>query len=118
MSTTHTAHYNSSTEKITPRCVEHYKLSNEKTTRNRDRNFTSAFGVGNATEEDSDEPLERVLVHGVDARHICDTKEQDLRVHRHRDVLASHFIDILLRLLRHHDLSLRYIGHKVSQASR
>lgn len=68
--------------------------------------LTGSLGVGYSAEEDLDEPLERVLVHGVDVSHVGHAEEQDLGVNGHGDVFTSHFVDISLRLLSHHHLSL------------
>lgn len=71
------------------------------------RNVVGTLGVGDATEKDADEPLQRVLVHWVDVGHVSHAEEQDLRVDGDWDVLAASHIDVLFRLLRHKHLGLR-----------
>ena len=44
------------------------------------RDVVRPFGVGDAAEEDADEPLEGVLVHGVDGGHVGHAEEEDLGV--------------------------------------
>lgn len=70
------------------------------------KDFTCSFGVSDAPEEDGDEPLEGVLVHGVNVGHVSHTKEQDLCVDGHRDVLTARHINVLLCLLSHHHFGL------------
>lgn len=70
------------------------------------KDFTCSFGVSDAPKEDGDEPLEGVLVHGVNVGHVGHTKEQDLCVDGHRDVLTARHINVLLCLLSHHHFGL------------
>ena len=52
-----------------------------------------------ASEEDGDEPLQRVLVHGVNVSQVRGAEEQDLRPHSHWDVPTTGDINVLLCLL-------------------
>ena len=63
--------------------------------------LTCPLSIADAAEEDVDEPLEGVLVHGVDAGHVGHAEEQDLGVDGHGDVLATSDVDVLLSLLSH-----------------
>ena len=70
--------------------------------------LTRLLCVVYATEEDGDEPLEGVLVHGVNIGKVRGTEEEDLCPHCHWDVPASCGINVLLCLLcrRHFGLSV------------
>ncbi len=51
--------------------------------------------------EEIDEPAERVLVHRVDVREICNREEQDRAVLRDRSVVHTRCFDFLRGLLGH-----------------
>ena len=53
-----------------------------------------------AADKQRDEPREGVLVHRVHEREVGDAKEQNRRARRHRAVLLSRRVDVLLRALR------------------
>ena len=80
------------------------------TTADRPQNaITRLFGVRNAVEEDTNEPLERVLVHRIDVGQIGDTEEQDLCVDGDWDVLTPSYVDVSLCLLCDYHLRLSSI---------
>ena len=53
-----------------------------------------------------DEPLEGVLVHGVDVGEVCRAEEEQLCAHRHWDVLTAGDIDLTFCLLCVHYFGL------------
>ena len=75
------------------------------------RDVVRPFGVGDAAEEDADEPLEGVLVHGVDGGHVGHAEEEDLGVDGHRDVLTAGHVNVFLCLLCHQHFGLRINQH-------
>jgi hypothetical protein len=60
----------------------------------------------NAVQEDSREPLERILVHGIDVCQIAHTKEQDLCVYGNRHIFATSHVNVLFGLLGYEDFGL------------
>ena len=68
---------------------------------------TCRFALDHAADEDVDEPVERVLVHGVNVAHVGHTEEEDLRVDGHRDVLTAGQVDVLLCGIRRRHLGLQ-----------
>ena len=68
--------------------------------------LTGTLGVGNAPQEDGDEPLEGVLVHGVNGGQVSHTEEEDLGVDGHRDVERPRLVYVLLCLLGNHHFGL------------
>ena len=69
--------------------------------------LTCSFGMGDAAQEDADEPLQGVLVHGVDVGHVCHAEEEDLGVNGHGDVLTAGHVNVSLGLLSHHHFGLK-----------
>lgn len=68
---------------------------------------TCSLRVANAGQEDVEEPLQRVLVHGVDVGQVRHAEEKDLCAHGHGDVLQTGGVDVLLCLLGHGHLGLQ-----------
>lgn len=73
----------------------------------RSHGCTCSLRVANAGQEDVEEPLQRVLVHGVNVGQIRHAKEKDLCAHGHGDILQSGGIDVLLCLLGNRHLGLQ-----------
>ena len=71
------------------------------------KHCTCRFALDHAADEDVDEPVERVLVHGVNVAHVGHAEEEDLRVDGHRDVLTAGQVDVLLCGLRRRHLGLQ-----------
>ena len=67
---------------------------------------TCPLSLRNASQEDANEPLQRILVHRVHISHVGHTEEQDLCVDRHGDVLTTGLVNVLLCLLSHLHLGL------------
>lgn len=59
-----------------------------------------------AENEDSEEPLERILVHWVDVGQRSHAEEQDSGADGNRNVLTPSGIDVLFGLLSHRNLHL------------
>mmetsp|Transcript_14390 Transcript_14390/g.42321 ORF Transcript_14390/g.42321 Transcript_14390/m.42321 type:complete len:212 (-) Transcript_14390:5051-5686(-) len=57
--------------------------------------------VGDRTHKEVDEPLERVLVHGVDVRERGDAEKEQRRAVRHRLVPSARLVNLDLGLLSH-----------------
>ena len=74
--------------------------------------LTRLLCVVYATEEDGDEPLQGVLVHGVNVGQVRGAEEEDLRPDRHWDVPAARDVDVLLCLLRRCHFGLRHGVYK------
>ena len=72
--------------------------------------LTGLLGVVDAVEEDGDEPLEGVLVHGVNVGQVSGAEEEDLRAHSHWDVAAAGGVNVLLCLLCRRHFGLRCGG--------
>lgn len=68
---------------------------------------TCSLRVADAGQEDVEEPLQRVLVHGVNVGQVRHTKEKDLCAHGHGHVLQTSGVNVLLRLLGHSHLGLQ-----------
>ena len=62
---------------------------------------TKGLCIGNAVEEDGDEPLQGVLVHGVNVGQVSHAEEEDLSVDGYWDVLATSDVYLCLCLLCH-----------------
>ncbi len=67
---------------------------------------TWSLGVGDAPFKDTNEPLEGVLIHGVDVGQVGYAEKQDLRVGGDGDVETASFVDIFFRLLCDHHFCL------------
>ncbi len=68
---------------------------------------TCSFGRGNGIEEDADEPLQGVLVHGVYVGEVSGAEEEELCACGHGNVFAACDVNLQLRLL-----SVRHFGLK------
>ena len=66
--------------------------------------------MGDAVEEYSNEPLQRVLIHRINVGEIRDAEEQDLCPYGYRDVLGSRHVDVFLRFLCDHHFHLEKIS--------
>ena len=63
-----------------------------------------------ASDEERDEPRERVLVHGIHEGEIRDAEEEHGRARRHGAIFLSRLVDILLRRLRLRNLERNLVG--------
>ena len=61
--------------------------------------LTRLLGTSDGVEEDANEPLQGVLVHGVNVGEVCGTEEQELCTHCHWNVLATGGVNLLFCLL-------------------
>ena len=62
-------------------------------------NLTRCLGICDTPEKYTNEPLQGVLVHGVDVGQAGHTEEEDLGVDGDRDVLAPSGVNLLFCLL-------------------
>lgn len=69
--------------------------------------LTCSFGISNAAQKNGDEPLQRILVHGIDVGQVRDAEEQNLCVHGDGDVQTARFINVFLRLFGDGHLGLK-----------
>ena len=76
--------------------------------------LTRSLRIRDTIQEDTNEPLEWVLIHRVYVSHICHTEEENLCVNCHRDVFTPHFINILLCLLRYYHFGLNMENHFIN----
>ena len=72
----------------------------------KNMNPTCSFRVCDAVQENSHEPLEGVLIHGVDVGQVGHAEEQDLGSYCHRDVLRPGDVNVFLGLLSNGHFSL------------
>lgn len=68
---------------------------------------TCSLRVADAGQEDVEEPLQRVLVHGVNIGQVRHAEEKDLCAYGHWDVLQTGGVDVLLCPLGHRHLGLQ-----------
>ena len=63
-----------------------------------DVTLTCFLSVCDTAQEDGDEPLEGVLVHGVNVGKVSHAEEEDLSVDGDRDVERPRFVNVFLCL--------------------
>ena len=61
--------------------------------------ITRLLSICDTAKEDTDEPLQGVLVHGVNVGQAGHAEEEDLSVDSHWNVLAASGVNLLLSLL-------------------